>query len=80
MISWWDSPVSRNSWVPRLAPAHLSLEEVVEHADHKVLVKVDDNSALIVHVARGLQLRPHQINLLNNIIIILVISYLTMYY
>ncbi len=40
----------------------LSLEEVAVHAGHKVLMKVDDNSALSVGDQQGIsgqQLRPH---------------------
>ncbi len=39
---------------------------------HEVLVEVDDNSALIVGYLRGildLQLRPHQLHLVNVIVL-----------
>jgi hypothetical protein len=49
------------------APICLSLEEVIVHAGHEVLMKVDDHSVLIVgdpQVILGQQLRPHSIHLL----------------
>ncbi len=40
------------------APIRVSLDEVVVHSDHKVLMQVEGNSAL----------RPHSMHLLNSII------------
>jgi len=53
------------------------LEEVAELVSHKVLVEVDDNSALIVGTPErilGQQHRPYPINLLN-IITVTFIAY-----
>jgi hypothetical protein len=54
-----------------LAPLHLPMKDVAVCADHKVLVKVYNNSALIVgdpHGILGQQLRLHPMYLLNIII------------
>ncbi len=51
-------------------PIHLSLEEVAGHTGHTVLVKVDDNSALIIGNLWGIlgwQLWSQPIHFLNNI-------------
>jgi hypothetical protein len=47
------------------------LKEVIVHADHEVVMEVDDNSAMIVADPQGIlgqQLRPNPLPLLNIII------------
>ncbi len=59
------------------APICLSLEEVAMSADYKVLMEVDDNILLIVGNPQGIlgqQVRPYPIHLLNDIIIIIIIT------
>jgi hypothetical protein len=49
------------------------LGEVVVHAGHKALVEVDDNILMVLGDTQGIldqMLRPHQINLLNIVIIL----------
>jgi hypothetical protein len=51
------------------------LEEVAELVSHKVLVEVDDNSALIVGNPQGILIQqhgPYPINLLNIITVTLI--------
>ncbi len=58
----------RNGYANRLGAYHLFLEEVAVPDGHKVLVEVDDNSALIVGSPQGILgqvLWPYPINLLN---------------
>ncbi len=53
---------------------HLSLEEVTEHAGHKVLMEVDFNGVPHAGDPQGIlcqKLRPHTLRLFNSIIIIL---------
>ncbi len=53
---------------------HLSLEEVVAHADHEVLMEIENNSVMIVGDPQGIlgmQLRPYPIHISNVIVIIL---------
>ncbi len=57
-----------------LAPIHLPLEDVTVRAGRKVLMEVDDKSALIVGNLQGIlgqQLRPHPVHLLNIIYLLL---------
>jgi hypothetical protein len=63
------------------APVHLSLEEVALPGGHKVLMEVGNNVSLIVGNLRGLldeQLRPHLINLLNTINILITLNAITL--
>jgi hypothetical protein len=65
-----------------LAPLHLPMKDAAVCADHKVLVEVYNNSALIVGDPQGIlgqQLRPHPIYLLNSIIT-LVLYKIIIYY
>jgi hypothetical protein len=60
-------------------PSPLSLEDVNVCAGYKVLMDVDDISALIVGNPQGVlgnQLRPHTIHQLNIIIIMLINHYI----
>jgi hypothetical protein len=55
------------------------LEEVAVRAGHKVLMEVDDNSALIVVDSRGIldkQIRSHRICLLNVFALLIIIFYI----
>ncbi len=57
-------------------PIFLSLEEVAVHARHKLLMKVDNNSALIFGNPKGIldqQFRPHPILLLIIIMIMIIL-------
>jgi hypothetical protein len=48
------------------APIHLSLEEIIVHADNEVMMEVDDKSVLIVgdpQGSLGQQFRPCPIHL-----------------
>ncbi len=58
----------------------MSLEEVAVCAGHKVLAEDDDNIVPIVGDPQGIldqQLKPHTINLLNNIInLIFLLNYI----
>jgi len=60
-------------------PIHLPMEEVAMHAGHKVLMEVDDNSALIVVDSRGIldkQIRSTRIRLINLFNLLMVIFYI----
>jgi hypothetical protein len=60
---------------------HLSLEDVAMRASHKVLMEVDENILpTVVNIKWILyqQLRPHQVHLLN-IIIIILINYIKLF-
>jgi hypothetical protein len=65
-----------------LAPLHLPMKDAAVCADHKVLVKVYNNTALIVGNPQGIlgqQLRLHPMYLLN-ITITLVLCKIIIYY
>ena len=63
LIFYDTTKFPQNDEACRLGPIHQSTQEVVGRAGHKVLMKVYDNTALIVgdpHGVLGQQLRPHQ--------------------
>ncbi len=57
------------------APIHMYFEWDAVHAGHKVLMEVDDNSALIVGEPQGIlgqHLKPHPIQLWSTLFVVFI--------